>query len=85
MTFLRHFEIWREWWRGEKNLEVSLFEIPDLLAPDLLQLPLVPPSQGHVPGTSEVSPKLKFPVEPLMQYLQERHGLHQDGKVVLTV
>ena len=34
---------------------------------------------GHVPGTSEVSEKLLFPVEGLVTYLQNTHGLHQDG------
>ena len=31
--------------------------------------------QIHVPGTSEVSPKLQLPMEALVRYLQERHGM----------
>ena len=34
---------------------------------------------GNIPGTSEVSPKLQFPVEPLVTYLRENHGLTQEG------
>ena len=34
---------------------------------------------GEVPGTTEVSPKLQFPVEPLVKYLQDKHGLSQEG------
>ena len=35
---------------------------------------------GHVPGTSEVSPKLRFPVDGLVKYLQEKHGLFGNGR-----
>ena len=38
---------------------------------------------GHIPGTSEVSPKLQFPVEPLVTYLRENHGLTQEGPPVI--
>lgn len=34
---------------------------------------------GDVPGTTEVSPKLQFPLEPLVKYLQDKHGLTQEG------
>ena len=30
---------------------------------------------GHVTGTTEVDPKLQFPVERLLAYLEERHNL----------
>ena len=41
-----------------------------------------PPCQfvtGNIPGTSEVNPKLRLPVESLVRYLQERLGLNQEG------
>lgn len=41
------------------------------------------PINGDVPGTIEVSPKLKFPVEPLVKYLQEKHGLTQEGTPII--
>ena len=34
---------------------------------------------GEVPGTSEISSKLLFPVPPLVQYLRQKHGLFQNG------
>ena len=40
-------------------------------------------SQIHVPGTSEVSPKLQLPVESLLRYLRERHGLEDSCEPVL--
>lgn len=36
-------------------------------------------SGGHIPGTSEVNPKLLFPVEGLLRYLKEKHGITGDG------
>ena len=33
-----------------------------------------------VPGTTKVSPKLALPVDSLVTYLQECHGLSQDGE-----
>lgn len=36
-------------------------------------------SGSHVPGTSEVNPKLVFPVEGLLRYLKEKHGIIGDG------
>ena len=35
-----------------------------------------------VEGTSEVDPKLLFPVEGLVAYLEEKHGLTGDGKTL---
>ena len=35
----------------------------------------------HIPGTSDVSPKLQLPVDQLVDYLRERHGLGQKGEV----
>lgn len=34
----------------------------------------------HIPGTSDVSPKLQLPTDRLASYLQERHGLGQKGE-----
>lgn len=39
--------------------------------------------QFHVPGTTEVSPKLQLPMEQLALYLQERLGLEHTGTPVL--
>ena len=35
------------------------------------------PPQGHIPGTSEVSEKLKLPENRLVKYLQQKLGLYQ--------
>lgn len=35
----------------------------------------------HVPGTSEVPPKLRLPVDSLIGYLRDRHGLRQEEGV----
>ena len=35
-----------------------------------------------IPGTSEVSEKLKLPVDPLAKYLQEQHGLTQESTYI---
>ena len=35
-------------------------------------------------GTSEVDPKLVFPVEGLVAYLREKHGPEADGQYLLT-
>ena len=37
-------------------------------------------SVSCVEGTTEVSPKLLFPVDPLLVYLKEKHDLVGDGK-----
>lgn len=34
----------------------------------------------HIPGTSDVSPKLQLPTDQLVSYLQERHGLGKKGE-----
>ena len=34
-------------------------------------------------GTSEVDPKLVFPVEGLAAYLREKHGLEADGQYLV--
>lgn len=34
----------------------------------------------HVPGTSDVSPKLQLPTDQLVAYLQEKHRLKQEGE-----
>lgn len=34
----------------------------------------------HVPGTSDVSPKLRLPTEQLTSYLQDQHGLGRKGE-----
>ena len=34
-------------------------------------------------GTSEVDPKLVFPVEGLVAYLREKHGLEADGQYLV--
>ena len=41
------------------------------------------PPLGHIPGTAEVSEKLKIPEDRLVNYLQEKHGLRQDGPPVV--
>ena len=35
------------------------------------------PPLGHIPGTSEVSKKLKIPEDRLVKYLQQKLGLYQ--------
>lgn len=37
------------------------------------------PPLGHIPGTSEVSEKLRIPEDRLVDYLQREHGLRQEG------
>ena len=36
------------------------------------------PPLGHIPGTSEVSEKLKIPEDRLVKFLQQKLGLHQE-------
>ena len=38
------------------------------------------PLDLHVPGTSEVSPKLQLPKKDLVQYLQEKHRLSDNDE-----
>lgn len=38
------------------------------------------PHPFHVPGTSEVSPKLQLPVDGLVEYLRDKHGLEGQGE-----
>ena len=39
--------------------------------------------QIHVPGTSKVSPKLQLPMEALVHYLRERHGMEDSCEPIL--
>ena len=41
------------------------------------------PAPAHILGTSEVSEKLKFPVDRLVDYLQREHGLRQEEPPVI--
>lgn len=40
-------------------------------------------STGHIPGTSEVNPKLQLPVENLVTYLRENLKLYQEEPPVI--
>ena len=42
-----------------------------------------PTHQFHIPGTSEVSPKLQLPLDALARYLQEKHGLEDTSEPTL--
>ena len=66
---------------------------PSTSSPSLPLPPLSPPSlpsppppagsggsRGHVTGTSAVDPKLLFPVDGLVAYSRENHGLVADGE-----
>ena len=41
------------------------------------------PPPFHIPGTSEVSEKLKIPEDRLVGYLQKEHNLHQEGPPII--
>ena len=41
------------------------------------------PAPTHILGTSEVSEKLKIPVDRLVDYLQREHGLRQEGAPII--
>lgn len=67
---------------GQLVIHLLSLQCPDRPSPSSslsLLIPSPSPLGPGIPGTTEVSPKLRIPVDPLVRYLQEKHGLHQEG------
>ena len=76
------------------NIQALCPSQPVMQAPSLHYITVAIPFQvlafflsadSSIPGTSEVSPKLKLPVDSLVKYLKVKHGLYQNSQSPLNL